>query len=159
MKIALRSTITIHLAAATLMFQTVSAADEPRSNQTVIAGYQEALDHITREFLYMLEKKNLLVVWCFDESESMKDDQAEIRARLNRVYEELALAKIPKDALLSSVVSYGDRISVQTRKPIVDAKKIKDAISAIPTDRSGKERMCQTIFRAITWHRGQAAAE
>ncbi len=83
--------------------------DAPFGRHDLIDNYESALDHLTREFLFLMEKKNLLVVWCFDQSESMKDDQAEIRARIKRVYEELALVHKDKGKLLSSVVSYGDR--------------------------------------------------
>ena len=45
----------------------------------VVDNYQEAMDRITREMLMLLEKRKVLVVWAFDQSESMKDDQKEIR--------------------------------------------------------------------------------
>ena len=34
----------------------------------------------------MLEKGKVLAIWCFDQSESMKDDQKEIRDRIERVF-------------------------------------------------------------------------
>src|SRR5262245_35935696 len=43
----------------------------------VAEGYGAALGRITQEMLRMLREEKLLVVWLFDESESMKDDQKE----------------------------------------------------------------------------------
>ena len=63
---------------------------DPRA---IVRNYRQAFDRITEEILLMLEKKRVLVVWCFDQSESMQDDQDEIRARIDKVYEELALDK------------------------------------------------------------------
>ncbi len=59
--------------------------------RAVVDDYQEAMDRITRELLLLLDKHRVCVVWCFDRSESMKDDQAEIRDRIERVYAELGL--------------------------------------------------------------------
>ena len=51
----------------------------------------------------------MLVVWLFDESDSMKDDQKEIRERFHKVYEELGLVqksdaklKVSDEILLTS---------------------------------------------------------
>ncbi|MEX0711392.1 MAG: hypothetical protein WD278_03530, partial [Pirellulales bacterium] len=43
--------------------------------QAVVDDYQQAMDRITQEILNMLVKNKVLVIWCFDQSESMKDDQ------------------------------------------------------------------------------------
>src|SRR5688572_2683027 len=73
----------------------------PGDAQAVVDNYQEAMDRITQEILVMLLKNKVLVVWCFDESESMKDDQKEILERVERVYQELGLSKGAQgDALL-----------------------------------------------------------
>jgi hypothetical protein len=64
-----------------VLFGTASAdeKDDVRlGRHDLIDDYESALDHLTREFLFLMEKKKLLVVWCFDQSESMKDDQPEL---------------------------------------------------------------------------------
>ncbi len=125
-----------------------------------IDNYAEALDHLTREFLVLLEKDKLLVVWCFDESQSMRDDQPEIRERIGRVYEELSLARKARgNAVVTSVVSYGETFRVHTRTPTAKKKEIQSAIEKVPVDKSGKERMCTALHRAITVHHMQSKHE
>ena len=48
-----------------------------------------ALDQIAREILRHLTQHKVTVVWLFDESESMKDDQKAIREKFDRVVNEL----------------------------------------------------------------------
>src|SRR5262249_16442048 len=48
-----------------------------------------SLDQIAREILRHLRQHKLTVVWMFDESESMKDDQREIKEKFDRVIHEL----------------------------------------------------------------------
>ena len=55
-----------------------------------------ALDQLAREILRHLGQHKLTVVWLFDESESMKDDQKAIREKFDRVASEL---KVNADAV------------------------------------------------------------
>ncbi len=122
--------------------------------RAVVEGYGSAMDRITREILWMLEDSDVLVVWLFDESESMKDDQEEISGRIARVYEELGLSgKAEGEALLTAVCSFGEGFHVQTDKPTSDVEKIKSAIKAVPVDPSGKEAMCQSVSAAVNRYR------
>jgi hypothetical protein len=126
--------------------------------RAVVGTYQEALDRLTQEFLWMLDKSDVLVVWAFDQSESMKDDQKEIRERFEHVYDQLGLVSSSKnkDSLETAVVSYGQSFVVHTRAPTSDRDAIRAAISEVPNDPSGKEIMCSAIQRAISVHRGYA---
>lgn len=126
--------------------------------RAVVGTYQEALDRLTQEFLWMLDKSDVLVVWAFDQSESMKDDQKEIRERFEHVYDQLGLVSSSKnkDSLETAVVSYGQSFVVHTRAPTSDRDEIRAAISEVPNDPSGKEIMCSAIQRAISVHRGYA---
>ncbi|MFO0817688.1 MAG: vWA domain-containing protein [Pirellulales bacterium] len=116
----------------------------------IVENYQQAMDRITQEILWMLSKGEVLVVWCFDQSESMKDDQKEIRDRIDRVYVELGLAN-GKDnrSLLTSITSYGAGFMNHTPKPTGDFLEIRSAIDQVPVDPSGKEMMCQAVGRSI----------
>ena len=51
----------------------------PGDPQAVVDGYDQAFDRITQEMVLMLLKDKVQVAWVFDQSESMKDDQQEIR--------------------------------------------------------------------------------
>ncbi|MBN8624281.1 MAG: VWA domain-containing protein [Planctomycetes bacterium] len=113
----------------------------------------EALDRITQEILNRLAKRKVLVVWMFDQSESMQDDRAEIAARVHRVYEELKLsAAADGDALATSVMSFGANTALHTPQPTSDINKIQAAIAAVPNDPSGHEMMCRALTTAITQH-------
>jgi len=116
----------------------------------VVDNYQQAMDRITQEILNMLAKNKVLVIWCFDESESMKDDQKEIRDRIDKVYVELGLAESAQgDALLTAVTSYGEGFHVHTAKPTSDIERIREAIGSVPVDESGKEIMSMAVGKSI----------
>ncbi|MEX2561037.1 MAG: vWA domain-containing protein [Pirellulales bacterium] len=118
--------------------------------QAVVDDYQQAMDRITQEILNMLVKNKVLVIWCFDQSESMKDDQQEIRDRIERVYAELGLSAAAQgDALWTAVTSFGAGFMVHTSKPTSNLDEIRAAIGSVPVDPSGKEMTCQAIGQAI----------
>lgn len=123
--------------------------------QAIVDSYQEAMDRITQEILHLLSKGKVLVIWCFDQSESMKDDQEEIRSRIERVYQELGLSEAARgDALFSAVTSYGEKFQVHTAKPTADVEEIRAAIGEVPIDNSGKEMMCLAVGSSIaTYHK------
>lgn len=118
--------------------------------QAVVDSYSEAMDRITQEILQMLAKGKVLVIWCFDESESMKDDQKEIRDRIERVYAELGLSDAAQgDALWTAVASYGEGFHLHTQKPTSALDEIRTAIGEVPIDHTGKEMMCAAVGQSI----------
>jgi hypothetical protein len=128
--------------------------------RAVVDNVNEALDRITQEILWMLDKGPVLVVWAFDQSESMKDDQREIRDRIEHVYKQLGLvSKHDRGALETAVVSYGEGYIQHTRKPTSDWYEIKACIDEVPTDTTGKEMMCSAVTQAIGTHRSYAQRE
>lgn len=125
--------------------------------RAVVDDYQEAMDRITRELLLLLDKHRVCVVWCFDRSESMKDDQVEIRNRIDRVYAELGLdGRAKGGALTTAVTSYGEGFGVHTEEPTARVDIIRQAIASIPVDASGKEMMCAAVTKSIALHRKAA---
>jgi hypothetical protein len=126
----------------------------PGDAQAVVSNYQEAMDRITQEILMMLLKNKVLVVWLFDESDSMKDDQQEIKTKVERVYEELGLLKATQgDALLTAVCSFGEKWTQITKKPTYDMEEIRQAIENIGVDASGKEMLCQSVGQTVSQFR------
>jgi hypothetical protein len=122
----------------------------------VAEGYGAALGRITQEMLRMLREEKLLVVWLFDESESMKDDQKEIREQFHKVYEELGIvmehdpkARADKESLLTSVYSFGESFTAITPKPTADVQEIRQAIDKIKIDASGKENMFGALAKVV----------
>lgn len=120
-----------------------------------VGDYGAALDRLSHELLRLLsESGKVLVIWLFDESGSMSDDQQQIKQRMDRVYRELGLVdETHGDALLTSVVSFGEQIHYQTKEPTFDLDAIRAAIDAIPVDESGTENMCRSIADVLQKHR------
>jgi len=130
------------------------ALGDPRA---IVDTYQEAMDRMTQEILWMLSKGKVLVVWSFDQSESMKDDQIEIRDRVNRVYTELGLAtQSDAEALSTAITSFGAGFLVHTKRPTSELGEIRAAIDSVPIDPSGKEMLCNAVSRSILTHREYA---
>ena len=124
----------------------------------VVEGYGAALGQMTQELVRMMRESKVLVVWLFDESESMKDDQKEVRERFYKVYEELGLVqkqdakfKASDEILLTSIMSFGKGITEHTadKKPTSNVDEIKKAIDKIQIDESGLENTCAAIMSAV----------
>jgi len=129
---------------------------EPRA---IIDNYQQAMDRITQELMWKMDRGPVLVIWAFDQSGSMKDDQQEIRDRVYNVYAQLGLLGRDRgDWLTTSIVSYGQGYLTHTRRPTSDVEEIRSAIAAVPEDDSGREMMCQAVAQAIAQHRDYARA-
>lgn len=123
------------------------------SAQEVVSDYQEAMDQITQELVWMLSKNKVLAIWVFDQSESMVDDQKRIRERIGRVYTELGLTTEGQgDMLTTAVASYGQGFHLLTDAPTSNLKDIQAAIDAIQVDKSGEEMSCSAIMEAMSRH-------
>lgn len=120
----------------------------------IVDDYQQAMDRITEEILNQLARGKVLVIWCFDQSLSMKDDQQELRARFGRVYAELGLAKSAQgEALWTAICSFGQGWMPHTEKPTSNVSRLEAAIDQIPVDESGIEMMCQAVRMSLNYYR------
>ncbi|WP_298869320.1 vWA domain-containing protein [uncultured Gimesia sp.] len=122
----------------------------------VVDGYGTAMSRISKELIRIMREEKIMVVWLFDESGSMKDDQKEIRDNFNKIYSELGIAakqesktRARDQTLLTTILSYGAGVHVHTPKPTTDLKEVQDAITKIQEDETGKENMCQTVSATI----------
>lgn len=146
----------VHTPESRVLIQEVpeGALGDPRA---IVSDYDEAMDRITRELLMLLDKRRVLVIWCFDQSVSMKDDQQEIRNRIDRVYAELGLSgRTAGGALTTAVTSYGAGFAIHTKKPTANVAEISEAIASVPVDVTGKEVMCAAIGKSIAAFRRAA---
>ena len=117
----------------------------------VVDDYPEALDRLTQEILLMLDERDLLLIWLFDQSASMKDDQQDIRERLEIVYGELGQkSQAAQGRLVTAVASYGAGVMFNTPQPTDSIDEIRGAIDSIPVDPSGQEMMCQAMAHVIS---------
>lgn len=124
----------------------------------VVDGYGPALGRLSQELLRMMRESQVHVVWLFDESDSMKDDQEEIRQKFDKIYVELgiqmksdeALRKKQKgEVLLTTILGYGENVHALTPKPTANLNEIRAAINKISIDESGKENMCRALVQTL----------
>jgi hypothetical protein len=130
----------------------------------VVSGYGPALGRISQELLRMMRESRVHVVWLFDESDSMKDDQEMIRQKFDKVYTELGIQiktddKLKRDAdvLWTTIWSYGEKVDPITPKPTSNINEIRAAINKISIDESGKEHMCRALIQAFDTFGAKAA--
>eukprot|EP00913_Durusdinium_trenchii_P008958 g8424.t1 len=154
--------------------------DEFKGEPTaMVDGYGTALGLITQELQRLMRKDKLLVVWLFDESESMKDDQREIAKNFGKVYQELKVVKAKDKAiankikkarkkgkvkksdeiLLTAIYGYGAKVN-KLLDPTADVDKIRTTIEEkIPIDETGAENTFGTLLTVIKTHYRRAALQ
>lgn len=168
----------VTIAGRQALIDDIGSGEVKGSAQSLVRGYGEALDQLTKELIRLMRNDKLLVVWLFDESGSMKKDQQEIRERIGRVYEELRIVdreaeqigiskrirgsrkkskSLLSEVMLTSIVSFGQYYHPQTRRPTSDLPTILKAIGGIPIDKSGIENTCTALVKAVAQHKLSAA--
>lgn len=113
----------------------------------------EALDQLAREILRHLADHKLTVIWLFDESGSMKDDQQAIREKFDRVANELKLnvdeEKKAENALTHVIVGFGSDYHLELPRPTTEIDTIGRAIERLRVDETGIENTLQAIQHSI----------
>ncbi len=128
-----------------------------------------ALDQVAREILRHLAQHKVTVVWLFDESESMRDDQKAIKSKFNRVVNELKVNAPDEEAppprggkksraagppLTHAIVGFGDDVHFEQEKPTADIAAIGLAIDRLRIDVTGKENTMAAVFKVIGHYSG-----
>lgn len=116
-------------------------------------GYGEALDQLAREILAHLANSRVTVLWVFDESGSMKDDQRTIRDRFDRVIGELrprlSTDRRPAGDLEHAIVGFGETVHFEGPAPRADLEEIRQAIDSLRIDESGIENTMKAVFQTL----------
>jgi hypothetical protein len=117
----------------------------------------DALDQLAKEILRHLKDHKLTVVWLFDESTSMQDDQKTIIEKFDRVSSELKLNvdanKKAAGALNHAIVGFGQGIDYVLEKPREDIDLIGRAIKKLRIDSTGIENTMKAL-RDVVDHYG-----
>jgi von Willebrand factor type A domain len=117
-----------------------------------------ALDQLAREILRHLKDHKLTVVWLFDESASMQDDQKTIIQKFDRVTSELKLNIEPNKktagALNHAIVGFGQSIDYVLEKPREDIDQIGRAIRNLKIDSTGTENTMRAIREVVNHYSG-----
>ncbi len=112
-----------------------------------------ALDQLAREILRHLKDHKLTVVWLFDESTSMQDDQKTIFQKFDRVSSELKLNIEPQkknaSALNHAIVGFGQDVDYVLDKPRDDIDQIGRAIKHLKIDSTGTENTMRAIREVV----------
>ena len=112
-----------------------------------------ALDQLAREILRHLKDHKLTVVWLFDESVSMQDDQKTIYQKFDRVSSELKTNVDPNTknagALNHAIVGFGQAMDYVLEKPREDIDQIGKAIKKLKVDTTGTENTMQAIREVV----------
>jgi hypothetical protein len=121
-------------------------------------GVDGAVDRITYEILRSIEERPTLVVWLFDASVSLQIRRKEISDRFDRIYKELGIVQDglgkdknskPEDSpLLTSIISFGNKVDLLTKDPTNDLSEIRGAIDSIQVDTSGVELTFSALYLA-----------
>ncbi len=121
-------------------------------------GAAGAVDRITHEILLSIESRPTTVIWMFDQSASLATQRASIRDRFLRIHEELnhvasadPSSSVP--SLLSSVVAFGENMTLMTTESTNEIDKLRDAINKIERDDSGKEYVFSAIKAQALRHK------
>jgi len=118
-------------------------------------GAVGAIDRLTHEILLSLEERKTLVIWLFDQSPSMIKQRSEVLDRFDKVYQELGVIEASENAafkkhsdkpLLTSIVAFGDKVSLLTKKPTDNLSEIKSVVKSIEMDNTGVERIFSAIY-------------
>ena len=114
-----------------------------------------ALDQLAREILRHLKDHKLTVIWLFDESVSMQDDQRTILQKFDRVSSELKVNvdsdKKTAGALNHAIVGFGQGIDYVLDKPRDDIDLVGKAIKHLKVDPTGIENT-MTALRQVVEH-------
>lgn len=112
-------------------------------------GVEGAIDRLTYEIATSLKEQKTLVVWLLDASLSLKDRREAIADRIENVYRQLGVLKVGGEgALMSAVVSYGEKANLITPKPTDDVGKIVKAVRNVEPDTSGVENVFAAVSKA-----------
>jgi hypothetical protein len=123
-----------------------------------VAEIGAALDQLAREILRHLKDHKLTVVWLFDESTSMEDDQRSILEKFDRVSSELKKHIDPDKkaagALSHAIVGFGRGIDYALKKPTPQIEEIGSAIKKLRVDMSGIENTMGAIRETVDAYAG-----
>lgn len=109
-------------------------------------GVEGAMDRITFELASALRDGPTMAIWIFDASKSLNEERDAIANRFENVYKQLGLLDIGgNEALLTGVVSFGEKVNFLTDDPVSDVRDVSKAIRQIKPDSSGVER----VFTAV----------
>ncbi|GIW90992.1 MAG: hypothetical protein KatS3mg109_1424 [Pirellulaceae bacterium] len=115
--------------------------------------YAAALSSLRGALADILMRSDLLLVWCFDESISMVDDQQIVAEQLGDLYGHLLEVARQSGYHLGSVVtSYGENFHRHLLRPVYDLEAVAAAIRRINVDPTGHEMLCEALLGCLRYY-------
>ncbi len=123
----------------------------PSNPREVHATYDTALHQLVKDIYVLLEESNVLLVWCLDRSESMRDDVETLHKLLDRVYDELDETGSPtKHRVRTAITSFGEQFHDHTEAlPVEPKASVLQHFGAVGFENTGVENMCSAALSVI----------
>ncbi len=120
-------------------FDAVGSTDHP-------GGVEGAMDRLSWEIINSLKERKTLVVWLFDESDSLKERRNAIADRFENVYKQVGQFDVGADvALETAIVGFNEDTHFYTEKPVKD---ISELIGKVRNPRRPKTKN-EKVFSAV----------
>ncbi len=125
--------------------------------ENVSGGTEGAIDRLTLEIAQSLRTKKTLVIWAFDASLSLIERRKQIADRIETVYKQLDSLEVTKEkALKTAMLTYADKTTVLTDKPVDDIRPLLAKLRDIPDPKTKLENVfgaVETAMRQFDKHR------
>ena len=125
-----------------------------------------AIDRIAEVIRDRMAEGDLMVVWMFDQSASLRAQRTQIAKQFDRVYQQLErfqeldekqVRKNDVDSpLLTDIYQFGQTVSPLLPKPTYMLEKLREAVANVVRDDSGKENVMQSVMTVAEKYRAMA---
>lgn len=125
-----------------------------------------AVDRIAQMIQDRMAEGDLMVVWLFDQSASLRAQRTQIAKQFDRIYQQLErFQDLDKSQLrdpdfnpplLTDVYQFGQTVSQLMPKPTFNLEELRKAVSRVVRDDSGKENVMQSVMTVAKKYRQMA---
>jgi hypothetical protein len=122
-------------------FNAVGSTDHP-------GGVEGAMDRLTYEIVNSLKERKTLVVWLFDESDSLKERRNTIADRFENVYKQVGQFNVGADvALRTAIVGFNEDTHFYTEKPVKDISEIIGKVRNLRRPKTKNEKVFSAVLQ------------
>ncbi|MCH7989865.1 MAG: VWA domain-containing protein [Planctomycetes bacterium] len=122
-------------------FDAVGSTDHP-------GGVEGAMDRLTYEIINSLKERKTLVVWLFDESDSLKDRRNVIADRFENVYKQVGQFDVGADvALQTAIVGFNEDTHFYTEKPVKDIGELIGKVRNLRRPKTKNENVFSAVLQ------------
>ena len=125
-----------------------------------------AIDRIAEVIRDRMAEGDLMVVWLFDQSASLRAQRTKIAKQFDRVYQQLerfqeldkADIKDPdfNPPLMTDIFQFGQTVTPLLKNPTFKLDELREAVSKVKRDDSGKENVMQSVMTVAKKYRQMA---